>query len=244
MRIRIGLSCLCLLFLSNPWAIAKTAISLNELLGQFDESKQPEFIALDKTDLPVNKPGMYLRKKVAAKLILAYHDFKQAHPNIPFVIVSATRNYSYQNAIWQRKWHALYPTTRNSAKTANAILAYSSMPGTSRHHWGTDVDITRVESNYFLQNSKGKVLYQWLKENMPKYGFCQAYSPGRNGGYNIEEWHWSYVPIAKKYLKTYHWYMKNDPKQIIQRLNFIGHNKLNMKALIMEYVFTINPQCQ
>lgn len=244
MKAGISLSCLCLFFLSSSLAKAKTQISLNELLGQFDETTHPEFIALDKTKLPVNKPGMYLRKKAADKLILAYHDFKQVHPDIPFIIVSATRNYAYQNSIWEHKWQLLYSQSQNSEKTAKTILAYSSMPGTSRHHWGTDVDITQVESHYFVHDPKGKVLYKWLKKNMSRYGFCQTYNEHRSGGYNTEEWHWSYMPLAKRYLKQYRRYMKQDPMQIISHLNFTGHDKLNLVTIIKEYVFTINPNCQ
>ena len=49
------------------------------------------------------------------------------------------------------------------------------MPATSRHHWGTDMDINSVEDDYF-KDGKGKKVYRWLVENASKYGFCQVYS--------------------------------------------------------------------
>lgn len=240
---RIKLSWLFMLLFGSHWAIAKTDIPLNELLGQFDEKTHPEFVALDKTELPVNKPGMYLRKVVADKLIAAYQDFKHDHPDIPFIVVSATRNYDYQNGIWQRKWKSIYPSTHDSRKTAKTILKYSSMPGTSRHHWGTDVDITQVESRYFHRDPKGKILFAWLNNNMPKYGFCRSYTEGRAGGYNNEEWHWSYKQLSKPYLARYRWYMKHQPDHVLSKLTFAGYDKLNVQAIITEYVFTINPEC-
>lgn len=218
-------------------------IPLTKLLGQFDEKLDPDFIALDSTILPVNKSGMYLQKEVANQLIKAYQDFKKTYPDIPFIIVSATRNYAYQNSIWQRKWNALLPKFKEEQKTANEILKFSSMPGTSRHHWGTDIDITSVAPEYFTQDPKGKKLYQWLQTNMPKYGFCQAFNTGRQGGYQPEAWHWSYKPIASKYIEQYRTNFINNQQSILQHLTFAGYNKLQLAELIKEYVFDVNPDC-
>ncbi|QIQ20529.1 M15 family metallopeptidase [Zophobihabitans entericus] len=218
-------------------------IQLDELIGQFNEKSHPNYVALDSTILPVNKTGMYLQKEPLNKLIEAYHAFKAAHPNIPFVIVSATRNYTYQNGIWQRKWNSLYPKYNNATQTAADILQYSSMPGSSRHHWGTDVDITSVSSSYFQQDPKGKILYQWLVENMPKYGFCQAFNEGRDAGYLPEEWHWSYRPIAKQYIARYKYLLETQPEVIINKLNFAGHKELDLKTLLGQYVLSVNTDC-
>jgi len=221
----------------------KNNVTLDELIGQFNEKTHPEFIDLDSTILPVNKPSMYLRKIVTEKLIQAYDDFKRKHPDIPFIIVSATRNYDYQNNIWQYKWQNLYPKYLNSKKTVNEILNYSAMPGTSRHHWGTDVDITSVDPDYFHHDPKGKILFSWLNKNMSKYGFCRVYTEGRNRGYKPEEWHWSYKPLSKYYLAKYQYYINKKPDQIINNLTFSGHNKINLKDIIKEYVFSINKAC-
>lgn len=219
------------------------SIPLDKLTGQFNEKTDTEFVSLDSTTLPVNKSGMYLQKEATEQLVQAYADFKKAHPKIPFIIVSATRNYTYQNGIWQRKWNAIFPKLKNEQLTAEDILRFSSMPGTSRHHWGTDIDITSVSSDYFRKDSQGKVLYQWLQENMPKYGFCQAFNEGRKGGYQPEEWHWSYKPIAKKYLAEYLRILEQDEEQVIGKLNFIGHNKISLKQLVHEYVSDVNLDC-
>lgn len=218
-------------------------IPLNKLIGQFDEKIDTNFVALDSTILPVNKKGMYLQKEPTQQLIKAYKDFKKEHPDIPFIIVSATRNYTYQNSIWQRKWGNLSDKLNDPQQIADEILKYSSMPGTSRHHWGTDIDITSVSSEYFQNDKKGIILYKWLQDNLPKYGFCQAFNEGRHGGYQPEEWHWSYKPIASQYIKQYKAILENEPNIITQVLNFIGHDKIDLERLIKEYVLTVNTEC-
>ncbi|MBL0082089.1 MAG: D-alanyl-D-alanine carboxypeptidase family protein [Saprospiraceae bacterium] len=83
---------------------------------------------------------------------------------------------------------------------AKKILLYSSMPGTSRHHWGTDVDINAFENSWFV-SGEGAKLYAWMESNASRYGFCQVYGPinsRRKQGYEEEKWHWSYLPIAQQ----------------------------------------------
>ena len=79
------------------------------------------------------------------------------------------------------------------------------MPSTSRHHWGTDIDINSVNPEYF-ETAKGKKEYEWLVKNAPAFGYCQVYSPmgiERPDGYQEEKWHWSYLPIAGKLTQAY-----------------------------------------
>ena len=79
------------------------------------------------------------------------------------------------------------------------ILEYSSMPGSSRHHWGTDFDLP-VMINPYYEKGTGLKIYTWMQENAASFGFCQPYSPkdeARPNGYNEEKWHWSYMPVAK-----------------------------------------------
>ena len=128
---------------------------------------------------------------------------------IDLKIISATRNFARQKYIWERKWTGVrkiengadaskkYPAPKDRAL---AILKYSSMPGTSRHHWGTDIDINNLTNEYFAEG-QGKKEYDWLVANAARFGFCQPYTPKsekRPHGYNEEKWHWSYTPIAKQ----------------------------------------------
>ena len=80
------------------------------------------------------------------------------------------------------------------------------MPSTSRHHWGTDIDINSLEPSYFA-SGKGLKEYTWLVNNAHRFGFCQVYDDmkktGRTG-YQEEKWHWSYLPESTKFLNEYH----------------------------------------
>jgi hypothetical protein len=74
------------------------------------------------------------------------------------------------------------------------------VPGLSRHHWGTDLDITSVtESNW--TTPKYLKLSAWLECHAPYYGFFKAFTddPSR-GGHKHEPWHYSYLPISKPLL--------------------------------------------
>ena len=91
-----------------------------------------------------------------------------------------------------------------------AILRFSALPGTSRHHWGTDLDVFdagAVPEDYNVQLSPAEVapggvfdaLHRWLDERMAadeSYGFFRPYAADR-GGVAPERWHLSYAPVAR-----------------------------------------------
>lgn len=78
------------------------------------------------------------------------------------------------------------------------------MPSSSRHHWGTDIDINNLNNSYF-SSGKGLKEYNWLVENASKFGFYQPYTCKENerNGYNEEKWHWYYLPLSKLDLAYY-----------------------------------------
>jgi LAS superfamily LD-carboxypeptidase LdcB len=124
---------------------------------------------------------------------------------ITLKVISGGRNFNMQKAIWERKWNARRPNFKSDKETALDILKYSSMPGTSRHHWGTDLDINSLEPSYFA-SGRGKLEYDWLQKNAANFGFCQTYDnktiAGRTG-YSEEKWHYSYMPISSVILNQY-----------------------------------------
>lgn len=179
-------------------------ISINYVMGKFEpnESKQFELI----NPKYASRSGMYLRKEAYAAFIKMYE--AALADGINLRIVSATRNFNAQKRIWEAKWNGdrlvdggenLSLTTPDPKERALKILKWSSMPGSSRHHWGTDIDINDLENEYF-ETGYGAKVYSWLIENASKYGYCQPYTPKdekRPNGYNEEKWHWSFLPIAK-----------------------------------------------
>ncbi len=173
-------------------------------------------------------------------------------------IISATRNFTTQKAIWEQKFSGvrkvggkdLTKSIPNEELRALAILRYSSMPGTSRHHWGTDLDLHEAKltgpalSNETLSKGRGLELYNWLLANAGKYGFCQPYKGNpseRNGGrfahgYEEERWHWSYQPLASQYLKLY-----AENAAALSPGGFLG-DKVSGK-FYLDYVKNIDPGC-
>ncbi len=115
------------------------------LMGKFVPSKHPDFTVI-KTKY-ASRNGMYMRKD-------AYSAFQKMHEaaikdGVNLKIISATRPFDRQRSIWEAKWTGsrkvggldLSKTIADPSTRALKILEYSSMPGTSRHHWGTDIDL-------------------------------------------------------------------------------------------------------
>ncbi|MDO5510146.1 MAG: M15 family metallopeptidase [Weeksellaceae bacterium] len=144
---------------------------------------------------------IYIRKEALAKFLEMAKEAKK--DGVSLVIVSGARSFSHQRSIWERKWNA--STIEDPVDRAKELLKFSSMPMTSRHRWGTDIDINNLENEYF-ESGKGLKEYQWLVENASKFGFCQVYSDKKvanRKGYEMEKWHWSYMPLSENLLNRY-----------------------------------------
>lgn len=216
--------------------------------GRFEPSKHVNFINLKNTKIPCPYE-MYLRQETANALCSMLADFHKEYKNIIIQVISATRNFNSQKKIWNEKWTGIRKISKTFDITkisdpvlrAKTILKYSSMPGTSRHHWGTDFDINRLENAYF-EYGEGKIIFDWLKRNAAKYGFAQPYNDGRSDGYNEEKWHWSYVPLAKNFLRNWNETYKKNSALFTMPGIFCGSEKSGSLSYI--YVNSINPACK
>lgn len=177
--------------------VVNNSITKALVLGKYNYKTDTLFT---KVDLKYSTKQVYLNKEVYKAFLKLYNAAKT--DGIEIKILSATRNFNEQKAIWERKWkkyNNLKPLER-----AKKILEYSSMPTTSRHHWGTDIDLNSLSNSYF-SSGNGKKEYDWLVANANDFGFYQVYTKKDSGrtGYNLEKWHWSYLPLASVYLKYY-----------------------------------------
>jgi LAS superfamily LD-carboxypeptidase LdcB len=140
-----------------------------------------------------------------------------ARDDIQIAIVSAFRDFQVQERIWNLKWRGeriLYDhegTPRDYAaltpsERVDAILCWSALPGASRHHWGSELDVidrAAVPDGYRVQllpaeAAPGGVfhaLHCWLDVNMARYGFFRPYQSFR-GGVLPEAWHLSYAHVS------------------------------------------------
>jgi LAS superfamily LD-carboxypeptidase LdcB len=221
------------------------ATDTEHLLGHIDPATDARFARVAK---PYgNRKDLYLLREVYAAFVAMHKAARR--DGVSLVIVSAARNFKDQKRIWERKWTgAQLVDGRNLAKTipdpvarARAILKYSAMPGTSRHHWGTDIDINSVEPAYF-KSGKGAKEFAWLAANARRFGFCQTYTPkgkARPHGYEEEPWHWSYCPIANRYLSQYAEQITYD-----HITGFQGAHVAPSLKVIPHYVMGINPDCR
>ena len=181
--------------------------SKEELLGKIDPTTHPDF-----AEIPSKyclRSGLYLRHEVL-DAFLELHKNAQDE-DIEIVVISATRPYNHQKSIWDRKWgHSKYMGWQDLEKVKD-ILKYSSMPGTSRHHWGTDLDLNALENSYF-ETDAGLKVYDFLERCGGELGFVQVYTDKSSGrtGYEEEKWHWSYMPVSSVMLEDYNEFITSE----------------------------------
>lgn len=221
-------------------------VALKYLIGDIDPAKDPMFAKIPEKYIGGSR--VWGHKDAVAAFVRMAEDAEANGYKLK--AVSAFRSFSDQKKIWEDKWNGktlvggkkLNVSTPDPKARALKILEFSSMPATSRHHWGTDFDFNSLEPKYF--NTKdGKRIYDWLTQHAPQYGFCQVYSPkgpdGRATGYEEEKWHWSYMPVASWYLKQYPIDVGYD-----HITGFDGATAAKNIDVIKTYVQSINPECK
>jgi LAS superfamily LD-carboxypeptidase LdcB len=136
---------------------------------------------------------------------------------IDLVPISSFRDFDRQLAIWNGKHRGEREMRAADGSVVDArsldddarvatILLWSALPGASRHHWGTDMDVidaAAVPAGYrpqlvteeFAPGGVFAHLDAWLGGNAAKFGFYRPYATWR-GGVQPEPWHLSYAPVA------------------------------------------------
>jgi len=208
-------------------------IEKNILLGKFDYKKDSNFSIVSSK---YSSKTIYLRKEVLQKFDQMYA--AALKDGIKLVIISGTRSFNHQKYIWDRKW-AKNILKMDSISAVKEIMKYSSMPSTSRHHWGTDIDLNSLENSYF-EKGEGKKIFDWLVANAFKYGFHMTYDnqeETKRTGYKMEKWHWSYMPISKQFLIQFNEYVKCENISSFKGSKFACHPKVDV---IKNFVNGIN----
>ncbi|MBV6425068.1 MAG: hypothetical protein NAOJABEB_02882 [Steroidobacteraceae bacterium] len=156
------------------------------------------------------------RDVVAALRALSYAAWSEAR--IELAAVSAFRDFDRQCAIWNAKWRGerplldragreLDPATLDPDARIDAILAWSALPGASRHHWGTEIDVidrAAVPAGYrpqlvpqeYAPGGVFRALDEWLTASMDRFGFYRPYTRDL-GGVQPEPWHLSFGAMAR-----------------------------------------------
>lgn len=219
----------------------------NYLMGKFDLLNRDDFVLVSTNNILLNNK-IYLRKETYEAFLKMKEEASKE--KIDLKILSGFRSFDYQKKdIWEKKWNGdtlvagknLLKTIPDELKRMQKILEYSAIPGTSRHHWGTEIDINSVNLSYF-NSEKGKKEYNWMNENASKFGFCQPYNKkdaiNPRTGYSEEKWHWSYLPISKDLTNKYSSFVKEADIK-----GFSGDKYIPKINIITNYVLGINPDC-
>lgn len=131
---------------------------------------------------------------------------------------SSFRDFEHQLNIWNGKFSGQRPmydtagvkldvSALTPLERINAILLWSALPGASRHHWGTDVDLIdrkataagyqiQLTPEEFAAGGPFAPLAAWLEIHAPRFGFFRPFQ-GVRSGVQAEPWHFSFAPIAE-----------------------------------------------
>jgi LAS superfamily LD-carboxypeptidase LdcB len=142
---------------------------------------------------------------------------RAALDGIDLAVTSAFRPFARQLAIWNAKFggrrelldrdgRALQAASMSEPQIVQAILLWSALPGASRHHWGTDIDVydraalppparPGLIPQEYAAGGVFEPLSAWLARHAEQYGFFRPYDSDR-GGVQPEPWHLSFAPVA------------------------------------------------
>lgn len=185
--------------------------------------------------------------------VAAFERLQQAARSAGFdmAIASSFRSFDRQLLIWNEKAAGRRPLYDEQGQAlvfeqlspwqlTQAILRWSALPGASRHHWGTDLDIydrAAVPEDYTLQLTPAEVtgqgpftpLHDWLDQqfkNDQGEGFFRPYDCDR-GGVAPERWHLSYAPLAIDYQQQL---------SLVRLSEFLDGQQLALKELVLEHI--------
>jgi LAS superfamily LD-carboxypeptidase LdcB len=184
-----------------------------------------------------------------------------ARDGIDIAITSGFRDFDAQKRIWNLKWRGERPlydaegNERDHSELApldllDAILCWSALPGASRHHWGSELDVidrAAMPDGYRVKLAPDEVepggvfhgLHCWLDENMARYGFFRPYATFR-GGVQPEAWHLSYGPVSVPALTAL---TPQLVESAIRASDILGKNLVleRIAALHERYVANVDP---
>lgn len=181
----------------------------------------PDFDALGVSDQHlINCPGQDARVHRQMLTALVSLTDKAKVAGFDLRVASGFRSFERQLLIWNTKANGLRPVLNDSGQAIDlsqlsddekvlAILRWSALPGASRHHWGTDVDVydaSRITDSYQLQLTVEETqddgpfaeFHCWLSQELQEnpHDFFRPYIAGV-GSISPEPWHISYVPLAR-----------------------------------------------
>ena len=221
-----NLLCILMLLLANK--LMQTQEINTEILIGIDDSR----IVSDTIHLEKETYSAFIKMKDAAE-----------KDGIIIKLVSGFRDFNRQQMIWNNKYKKFTNEFSLDGPTAiKEIIRFSTIPGTSRHHWGTEIDI--IDKNF--ENEKDLLiskkyeeggifnsLKKWMDKNSKRFGFYIVYDDDSNRpGFEYEPWHYTYKPISDLYQREF---LKLNLKSIISKTKVEGKEFIN-DEFIKKYI--------
>ena len=221
-----NLLCILMLLLANKLVYTQE-INTEILIGMDDSRIVSDSILLEKETY-----SAFIKMKDAAE-----------KDGIIIKLVSGFRDFYRQQLIWNNKYKKFTNEFSLDGPTAiKEIIRFSTIPGTSRHHWGTEIDI--IDKNF--ENEKDLLiskkyeeggifnsLKKWMDKNSKRFGFYIVYDDDSNRpGFEYEPWHYTYKPVSDLYQREF---LKLNLKSIISKTKVEGKEFIN-DEFIKKYI--------
>jgi hypothetical protein len=167
----------------------------------------PQLLGLERPPDLVQDPET--KQWAMAEVMAAYRALQREGESVGWkiVIVSGYRSFNMQRHLWNRKFKESWDEAElDEEHCVRGVFEYTTVPGLSRHHWGTELDLGEYHIRHRAQVPVGaerprmEDFYAWLDANAPRFGFCKVYK-GVLGAIQEEPWHWSYQRYSSKFQK-------------------------------------------
>lgn len=183
-----------------------------------------------------------------------------ANSGIDLQLCSAYRPFDRQVHIWNAKASGTRPlldkasqpidyASLSEQQLIDTILIWSALPGASRHHWGTDIDVfdakqinkqsLQLVSAEYQGSGPCAAMHQWLQQHASQYGFYFPYQT-QQSGVSPEPWHLSYYAIADNYLAQFN---STELAKVLSGAEIALQSPLleRLAELVDHYVFYVAP---
>ena len=173
-------------------------------------------------DLVEFQPGYFVDRAIVDDLRALSNEAKAN--GFELRVESAYRTFEKQLSIWNRKARGELPLLSETGERMErptdeeelmyAILTWSALPGASRHHLGTDIDVVdgaACPEGYEVQLTPAECeglfakFHAFLTARMEaetSFGFSRVFVPGR-GKIKPEGWHIAHLPTSRKRLEHF-----------------------------------------
>ncbi|WP_404340328.1 M15 family metallopeptidase [Pseudoalteromonas mariniglutinosa] len=176
-------------------------------------------------------------------------------------IASSFRDFDRQRTIWNAKFNQQRPvfdlnqqvvdlSRLTELQKCHAIMLYSALPGASRHHFGTDLDVfdqAAIATDYKLQlttdeyqgDGPFKAMTAWLDSHLVKFGFYRPYHHYL-GGVAAEPWHISHIKQSTLMLNSLTLnalFERIECSDVAGKATILQH----LPALYKRFVINVNP---